>query len=96
MDDPIASADALVDDLGDATDEGQLTASLYLVVAAINALDSPDDADSEKQDRLRRLIEKFGNKAREAAKRSGASDVSITVGLPAGLSASVNWKLRHG
>jgi hypothetical protein len=75
---------------GSYSDPGKAMGALAEAVAAINRemLGEPDGK------RIRRLVTHLQRAAASVAGQSGASGFSISVGLPLGVSVSVEWEHR--
>jgi hypothetical protein len=75
---------------GSYSDPGKAMGALAEAVAAINRemLGEPDGK------RIRRLVTRLQRAAASVAAQSGASGFSISVGLPLGVSVSVEWEHR--
>jgi phage tail tape-measure protein len=71
--------------------DGNAVASVAVAVYAINEAMKRPERDRK---RLREVIEKLQKVGREVAERTGARTFSLTVGFPAGISASFEWKGR--
>jgi hypothetical protein len=77
-------------EFGSYRDPGEAMGALAEAVAAINRemLGEPDGK------RIRRLVTRLQRAAASVATQSGASGFSISVGLPLGVSVSVEWEHR--
>jgi hypothetical protein len=71
-------------------DPGEAMGALAEAVAAINR----EMVGEPNEKRIRRLVTRLQRAAASVAAQSGASGFSISVGLPLGVSVSVEWEHR--
>jgi hypothetical protein len=96
-----STVEQLLDDLlaTSAQDRGEALAQLMGAATVINRdweqvlVGKPFTAVAVERARLQKWIERLAAKADEYAKAFAASDLSVTVGWPAGISVSLSWDL---
>jgi hypothetical protein len=79
-------------DFGDQIDRANSMAELLALVAAINAMEDPEDGIT--LDRLRDWLERLTARLKELGRVVGASSVTLTVGPQ--INASVTYGLMPG
>jgi hypothetical protein len=94
--------DLLLDELGPGSYEevgdwaARLLSATYLLNQRLEQLEQVEKLEEERKRRLEKWLKRLFESAKQAADQYEAVGFSIAVGIPAGVTVTVDWKTSNG